>query len=159
MKRHVPYTSVSVDPEIQRMKEILTSSEDTVIDVGKDIVISGQSGSYESICNSEDEYIIRTVETEYQNLSLEDKEILMRNPHPVMHHFGYGMYIRNRYIHGKHLGFEFSNPDELSWKIMEKIIRRVHEESGKDLDKDETYIATTKQMQEISDAINRQLNQ
>ena len=83
----------------------------------------------------------------------------MENPHPVMHHFGYGMYIRNRYIHGKHLGFEFSNPDELSWKVIEKIIRRIHEENGKDLDKDEAYIATTKQMQEISDAINRQMNQ
>ena len=94
-----------------------------------------------------------------QNLSSRDKETLLEKPHPVMRHFGYGMYIRNRYIHGKHLGFEFSNPDELSWKVIEKIIRRVHEENGRDLDKDEVYIATTKQMQEISDAINRQMNQ
>lgn len=159
MKRHVPYTNVSVDPEIQRMKDILTSSEDIVIEVGKDIAVPEQSGSNESICDSEDEFIIRTVETELQNLSPRDKETLKRNPHPVMHHFGYGMYIRNRYIHGKHLGFEFSNPDELSWKIIEKIIRGVYEENSKNLDKDEAYITTTKQMQEISDAINRQLNQ
>ena len=60
---------------------------------------------------------------------------------------------------GKHLGFEFSKPDELSCTVIEKIIRRVHEGNGRDLDKDEVYIATTKQMQEISDAINRQMNQ
>lgn len=32
MKRHVPFTSVSVDPEIQRMRDMLTSGENLVID-------------------------------------------------------------------------------------------------------------------------------
>lgn len=32
MKKHVPFTSVSVDPEIQRMREMLTSGENLVID-------------------------------------------------------------------------------------------------------------------------------
>ncbi len=31
MKRHVPFTSVSVDPEIQRMRELLTSGDDIVM--------------------------------------------------------------------------------------------------------------------------------
>ena len=101
MKRHIPYTGGSVDPEIQRMKALLTSSEDIVIEVGKEDVVPGQSGSNESICDSEDEFIIKTVETELQNLSSRDKETLLEKPHPVMRHFGYGMYIRNRYIHGK----------------------------------------------------------
>ena len=76
-----------------------------------------------------DEFINETVEAALSELSEEDKKALLDNPDPLDHHFGYGMYIRNRYIHGKKHGLIAMDKDSLSAQIVEEIIKRLQEEA------------------------------
>ena len=61
----------------------------------------------------------------------EDKSIILENPDPVYHHFGLGMYIRNRYLwkrdRSKDKDFRMGmyRPDELSPMITERIIQEL----------------------------------
>lgn len=77
-----------------------------------------------------DEFINETVEAALSELSEEDKKALLDNPDPLEHHFGYGMYIRNRYIHGKKHGLIAMDKDYLSSQIVEEIIKRLQEEGN-----------------------------
>lgn len=56
------------------------------------------------------------------NMSEEDKQCFREDKDPDSYHFGYGMYIRNKYIHGKDLPLFVPQPDMLSELIIEKII-------------------------------------
>ena len=58
-------------------------------------------------------------------LSEKDKQTLRENPDPIALHFGYGMYIRNHYIHGKRLKFMCLSSDDLSADIIERIIAKL----------------------------------
>ncbi|MBO4680374.1 MAG: hypothetical protein J5623_00550 [Clostridiales bacterium] len=75
----------------------------------------------------EREFIEQTVEDAYSKLSEEDKKDLLEHPDPFDHHFGYGLYIRNQYIHGKELSFPCVFADNLSTEIVRRIILKVQE--------------------------------
>jgi len=55
------------------------------------------------------------------NLNDEEKEHIMSIPDPFEQHFGMGLYIRNKYIHGKEEAVELGHPDDLSAIIIERI--------------------------------------
>ena len=55
-------------------------------------------------------------------LTPEDIEVLKKHPRSVEHHFDYGLYIRNQYIHGK---IEAFCPDGMSSDIIKKILLKV----------------------------------
>lgn len=82
------------------------------------------SRSFEEL---EQEFIEQTVEDAYSKLTEKDKQTLLEYPDPVDHHFGYGMYIRNHYIHGKELSFPVPFADSLSSVIVERIIKKIQE--------------------------------
>ena len=77
------------------------------------------------------EFVKKTAEDAFSKLSKKDKKALLEHPDPVDHHFGYGMYIRNHYIHGKELPFPVAFADDLSAEIVEEIIKKVQLEAGK----------------------------
>lgn len=57
---------------------------------------------------------------EVRKMSNEDKEFYLNHPDYTEHHFEYGMYLRNRYIHGK---YEHVIADNMSDDIFETIIK------------------------------------
>ena len=77
-----------------------------------------------------EKFVNETASDAISKLSKEDKKALLDNPDPIYHHFGYGMYIRNRYIHNKELRFPVVFKDDLSSEIVEEIIRRLQEEAN-----------------------------
>lgn len=70
---------------------------------------------------SEEEYIEAVAIECIDRLSEEDKIQLCKTPCSGLYHFGYGLYIRNNYIHNKNLPF-FCDPDSLSGEIITKIL-------------------------------------
>lgn len=66
---------------------------------------------------------------EVRKMSNEDKEFYLNHPGYTEHHFEYGMYLRNRYIHGK---YEHVIADNMSDDIFETIIKLLRKsEKGK----------------------------
>ena len=60
------------------------------------------------------------------DMTEEEKQTFMDDPDPLNYHFGYGMYIRNKYLRGKELPIEFIyDADRMSGQILEKIIELV----------------------------------
>lgn len=75
------------------------------------------------IINGDDYYnrIVREIaEEEVNSMSDEDKEYYLEHSDYNEHHFGYGMYLRNNYIHGK---IDVLSPDDMSGDIFEEIIK------------------------------------
>lgn len=75
------------------------------------------------IINGDDYYnkIVREIaEEEVNSMSDEDKEYYLNHPDYNEHHFGYGMYLRNNYIHDK---IDVLSPDDMSADIFEEIIK------------------------------------
>jgi len=64
------------------------------------------------------------------SLSEKDKQAFRDDPDPINYHFGYGMYIRNKYIHGKAFpnNLFLLDADGVSQRILERIIEIVNEE-------------------------------
>lgn len=61
-----------------------------------------------------------------KGLSEKDKEYMKENPDSYHYHFSLGLYIRNKYIHGKKLPIAFwGDPDDLSGDILDEIIKRL----------------------------------
>ena len=79
----------------------------------------------------QEKFIEETVEACLTELSDEDKKDLLDNPDPIDHHFGYGMYIRNHYIHDKDLKFPVDSADYLSAEILERIIRKLQADGSR----------------------------
>ena len=77
---------------------------------------------------SEDRFIEDVVQDVFPQLTEKDKRYLLANPNPIDHHFGLGLYIRNKYIHGKNLRLGLIRPDNLSTKIVGKLIEMVRKE-------------------------------
>ena len=74
------------------------------------------------------EFVNATAEKVYKGLSEDDKDYIREHPDPVEYHFGLGLYIRNTYIHGnKKLDFPFM-ADDLSGKIIVRVIELVKQE-------------------------------
>ena len=80
----------------------------------------------------EEKFIRETASDAISRLSKKDKKALLDNPDPLYHHFGYGMYIRNRYIHNKKLGVLAMDKDGLSTQIVEEVIKRLLKEGNTD---------------------------
>lgn len=60
------------------------------------------------------------------DMTEEEKQTFRDDPDPSNYHFGYGMYIRNKYIRGKELPIEFTyDADRMSGLILERIIELV----------------------------------
>jgi serpin B len=76
-----------------------------------------------------EEFISGVVKDCLANLTEDEKDYLVNNP-AYMHHFGYGMYIRNHYILNKDFseaGF-YDHPDDLSGDIIDQIISHIRAE-------------------------------
>jgi hypothetical protein len=63
-----------------------------------------------------------------KNLSEEDKKTILEDPEYTKYHFGYGMYIRNKYIHGRNIqannGKGFVMPaDSISADIFHELVK------------------------------------
>ena len=58
------------------------------------------------------------------------KEAVLESEKWEMHSFGLGLYIRNMYIHGRKLAFDFSDPDDLSAEITDRIIEKLWAEKA-----------------------------
>ena len=69
-----------------------------------------------------EEFVESTAKKVLKKLSREDKDYILEHPEPYEHHFGLGLTIRNKYIHGKKLDFLCFSPDDLSSEIVERII-------------------------------------
>ncbi|MBR0462211.1 MAG: hypothetical protein IJJ00_05835 [Erysipelotrichaceae bacterium] len=79
----------------------------------------------------EKEFIESVAQKEFKRLKNEDRQYIYDNPDDTLH-FGLGLYIRNRYIHGKDLHFDDQYfvvfPDDLSSSIIERIRELVRKE-------------------------------
>ncbi len=70
-------------------------------------------------------FIERVAEEVLGEMKQEDKDSMALHPDPFLYHFGLGLYIRNKYIHGQELGFSCFDPDDLSSDIIERIINKL----------------------------------
>lgn len=68
-----------------------------------------------------DEFIDFVAQDVVGQLSEADKEYIYAHPSSADHHFGMGLGIRNKYIHGQKLDFEVGHPDNLSSAITSRI--------------------------------------
>lgn len=84
-----------------------------------------------------DDFIEKIANECVENMSNEDKEYICDHPRALDHHFGYCMYIRNKYLWNA--DFEsmgnYVHPDDLSGYIMSRIISMLT-----DYDNTDTYI-------------------
>ena len=74
--------------------------------------------------DTKEEFIRKVASDCIQELNDSEKEYLLNHPQYFQHHFGYGLYIRNNYIHNRDFseaGF-WEHPDNLSREIFEEII-------------------------------------
>lgn len=84
-----------------------------------------------------DDFIEKIANECVENMSDEDKEYICDHPRALDHHFGYCMYIRNKYLWNADLesmGIDV-HPDDLSGYIMSRIISMLT-----DYDNTDTYI-------------------
>ena len=72
--------------------------------------------------DNEEEFVEAVARDCIEHLSEKDKQCFRDNRDPYDYHTGYGMYIRNHYIHGKKLGFICLMADDLSHEIIVRII-------------------------------------
>ena len=77
---------------------------------------------------TEEKFIEETAQAVFDGLTPGDKKYLIQHPETWEHHFGLGLYIRNEYIHGKKLGFFHLHADDLSSKIVARVILMAREE-------------------------------
>ena len=68
-----------------------------------------------------DEFVDTVANEVFAGLTQEDKEYIFLHPDSTTHHFDLGLSIRNMYIHGKELEFQYYSPDDLSSEIIAKI--------------------------------------
>ena len=80
-----------------------------------------------TITEEKNEFVEKVARECIEEMTDEVRIHFIGNPDPYRFHFGYGMYIRNKYIHGKKLDFTFFHPDDLSHEIIEKIIEIVNQ--------------------------------
>ncbi len=81
---------------------------------------------------TKEEFIKEVVADCILNLTDENIKFLLNHPDYTPYHFGYGFYIRNKYIHAKdcsEAGF-WPDPDELSGEIFDQIITNLRNTNG-----------------------------
>ncbi len=76
--------------------------------------------------------IDEVAEKEVSRLSKEDKAFLLKHPDYYEHHFGYGMYLRNEYIHSGILEMKDEDglqmlyiADDLSELLFNRVIKKL----------------------------------
>ena len=70
----------------------------------------------------QERFVEQTAKDILAGMSQDDKDYMILHPDPYEHHFGLGLFIRNKYIHGKELGFFYGDPDDLSHEIIQRLI-------------------------------------
>lgn len=68
-----------------------------------------------------DEFVDSVAKEVLGSLTDEEKAYIYDYPDSTTHHFGLGLMIRNKYIHGQDLDFEVGHPDNLSSEITSRI--------------------------------------
>lgn len=68
-----------------------------------------------------DEFVDSVAKEVLGSLTDEEKAYIYDYPDSTTHHFGLGLEIRNKYIHGQDLDFEVGHPDDLSSAITSRI--------------------------------------
>lgn len=68
-----------------------------------------------------DEFVDSVAKEVLGSLTDEEKAYIYDYPDSTTHHFGLGLGIRNKYIHGQDLDFEVGHPDDLSSAITSRI--------------------------------------
>ena len=68
-----------------------------------------------------------------KGLSNEDKATILKNPNYSRYHFGFGMYIRNRYIHGRELRAQMESrfikmADDISAGVFHDLVKILQDE-------------------------------
>ena len=71
------------------------------------------------------DHVLDIAKQEVTIMSSEDKEYYLNHPDYNEHHFNYGMYLRNNYIHCK---LNVIDPDKMSREIFETIISLLRKE-------------------------------
>lgn len=72
---------------------------------------------------------VKTVSLEvYRELDDQYKDFILKHKETWEHHFGLGLYIRNKYIYGKEMNFLYIHADDLSSEIVERIVEMVLKE-------------------------------
>ncbi len=118
---------MEIDEEVRRIAEnngfILDSSEYDGMLIGLpyniDFVIRGPLNMFMEDRTDYQDILKRIAEKEVRTMSDEDREFYLQHPDYNELHFDYGMYLRNRYIHGKRKG---KCPDKVSEDIFNRII-------------------------------------
>ena len=77
---------------------------------------------------NEEKYVDEIAAKCLSEMTEEDKQVFREHPNPYEHHFGYGMYIRNQYFYGDELSVPAIIADNLSSRILEKIIDTILKE-------------------------------
>ena len=77
---------------------------------------------------NEEKYVDEIAAKCLSEMTEEDKQVFREHPNPYEHHFGYGMYIRNQYLYGNELSVPAIIADNLSSRILEKIIDTILKE-------------------------------
>lgn len=72
---------------------------------------------------SVESFVEETANDIIKKLGEDDKKYLLENSDYIPHHFGFGLWIRNTYIHGQELPLEYGDPDDLSGEIFDEVIR------------------------------------
>lgn len=68
-----------------------------------------------------DEFVDKVAHKVLDSLSEDDREFIYKYPDSTTHHFGLGLWIRNKYIYNKKLDFFYGFEDDLSSEIIERI--------------------------------------
>lgn len=77
------------------------------------------------------DHVLDIARQEVTIMTEEDKEYYLHHPDYDEHHFGYGMYLRNNYIHGK---LKVAMPDNMSEEIFETIIELLKKERKENME-------------------------
>lgn len=68
-----------------------------------------------------DEFVDSVAKVVLEGLSDEEKSYIYDYPDSTTHHFGIGLWIRNKYIHNQDLDFAVGHPDDLSSEITSRL--------------------------------------
>ena len=124
---------MEIDEEVRIIAEnngfILDSSEhnDMLIELPYNInfVIRGPLRMFMEDRNDYQDILQKIAEKEVRNMSDEERTFFLQHHDYMEHHFDYGMYLRNRYVHGK---YEAKWPDNVSEDIFNRIMELLREQ-------------------------------
>ena len=75
-------------------------------------------------------FLTETTTDIIRELDDDDRQFLLENPDYSENHFGFGLWIRNTYIHDRNVPLEYGWPDDLSARIFDRVIQMLSESDG-----------------------------